>query len=398
MMNRKQLKKIKLILLCLLGGVLLTACGGGGGGGSSSSVSTGQGTVATSLTDASTNAYRAIYVTIAEVEVHPDSGGGWQTVASPNRTYNLLHLVNGVRETLGIADLDAGHYSQMRLILGDTPDSGLNILSQPHPYANYLVDQNDAVHELTVPSGLRTGLKIVHGFDIEADQRTELVLDFDALRSVVKAGASGKYLLKPTVKVHNATAGAVVAGVVSKADSSPVAHLSGVFVTAQVADPSSADAKDQVVIEGGTLSDSDGGYALFLAPGDYNLVAVRDGYMPACTAVSLQPASQTTADFALTPVAENGTGDLTGIVSIAGASADQAVTVDFRQEGICDGASTTTMITVASVNVANGGNFSVTLPVGEYQVVASTSGQTSQVLDNVTVTSGVTNDLGTFSF
>lgn len=358
----------------------------------------GQGTLSTSLTDASTHDYKAVYVTIAEVDVHPDRGGGWQTVASPNKTYNLLDLVNGVRETLGIADLDAGHYSQMRLILGETPDSGLNILSQPHPFANYLIDENDAVHELKVPSGLTTGLKIVNGFDTDADQTTELVLDFDAMRSVVKAGASGKYLLKPTVKVRNTTAGAVVSGVVSEAGSSPAAPLGGAFVTAQIADPASADARDQVVIEAGTLSASDGGYSLFLAPGDYNLVAVEDGYLPACTAVSLQPASQTTTDFALTPVANDGTGELTGTVSIAGASADQVVTVDFRQEVTCDGASAMAMITVASVNVANGGDFDVTLPVGDYQVVASTSGQTTQVLDNVTVTSGGVTNLGTFSF
>lgn len=397
-MNTKKLNKIKIFLLCLLVGGVFAACGGGGGGGSGSSVSAGQGTLATSLTDASSDAYRAIYVTIAEVQVHPDSGGGWQIVASPNKTYNLLDLVNGVRESLGIATLDAGHYSQMRLILGETPAAGINLLSQPHPYANYLIDENDAVHELKVPSGLTTGLKIVNGFDIDADQTTELVLDFDAMRSVVKAGASGKYLLKPTVKVRNTTDGAVVSGVVSKADGAPVTFLGGAFVTAQIASSASADAKDQVVIDGGTLSAADGGYSLFLAPGDYTLVATRDGYLPACTAVSLQPDSRTTADFALTPVPENGTGELTGTVSIAGASADQVVTVDFRQEVTCDGASTTTLITVASVNVANGGGFDVTLPVGDYQVVAYTAGQTTLVLDNVTVTSGVMNNLGVFSF
>jgi len=398
MMNTKKLNKIKIFLLCLLVGGVFAACGGGGGGGSGSSVSAGQGTLATSLTDASSDAYRAIYVTIAEVQVHPDSGGGWQIVASPNKTYNLLDLVNGVRESLGIATLDAGHYSQMRLILGETPDAEINLLSQPHPYANYLIDENDAVHELKVSSGLTTGLKIVNGFDIDADQTTELVLDFDAMRSVVKAGASGKYLLKPTVKVRNTTDGAVVSGVVSKAAGAPVTFLGGAFVTAQIASSASADAKDQVVIDGGTLSAADGGYSLFLAPGDYTLVATRDGYLPACTAVSLQPDSRTTADFALTPVPENGTGELTGTVSIAGASADQVVTVDFRQEVTCDGASTTTLITVASVNVANGGGFDVTLPVGDYQVVAYTAGQTTLVLDNVTVTSGVMNNLGVFSF
>jgi hypothetical protein len=390
-MNVGRMKRIRLILLCLGVGLFLTACGGGGGSGSA------QGTLSTSLIDASTNAYKAVYVTIAKVEVHPDSGGGWQTVASPNKTYNLLDLVNGVRETLGITALDAGHYTQMRLILGATPDSGVNILSQPHPYADYLIDQNDTVQELTVPSGLTTGLKIVNGFDINANQTTELVLDFDAMHSVVTAGSSGKYQLKPTVKVLNSTDGAVVSGTVSEAGATPAVSLEGALVTAQVADPAAADAKDQVAIEAGTLSAADGGYSLFLAPGGYNLVAVQDGYLPACSVVTLPSGSQNTADLALTPVAAD-PGALSGTVSIAGASADQVVTVDFRQEITCAGASASTMITVKSVNVANGGSFNVTLPAGNYQVVASTANQTTQVLDNVTVTTATTADLGTLAF
>ena len=41
----------------------------------------------------------------------------WEPVASPDKTYNLLDLTNGVREELGIADLEAGDYTQMRLLL-----------------------------------------------------------------------------------------------------------------------------------------------------------------------------------------------------------------------------------------------------------------------------------------
>ncbi|MEJ2699811.1 MAG: DUF4382 domain-containing protein [Desulfuromonadales bacterium] len=388
-MNLKNLKKTQLMLMCILVGLFLTACGGGSG--------PAQGTLSTSLTDASTDAYKAVYVTIARVEVHPDSGGGWQTVASPDKTYNLLDLVNGVRDSLGLATLDAGHYTQMRLVLGGTPDSGINILSQPHPFANYVIDQNDVVQELTAPSGMTTGLKIVNGFDIKADQTTELVLDFDAMHSVVIAGSSGKYQIKPTVKVLDSADAAIVSGVVSEAGATPPVLLDGALVTAQVADPSSADAKDQVVMEAGTLSASDGGYALFLAPGDYNLVAVENGYLPACSEVSLQPATQTTADFALSPATAD-PGSITGTVSIAGASADQVVTIDFRQEVTCDGASTSTMITVKSINVANGGAFDVTLPAGVYQVVASTYNKTTQVADNVTVATAAPTDLGEIAF
>ena len=118
-------------------------------------------------------------------------------------TVNLLDLVNGVREDLGLVDLEAGAYTQMRLIIGQTPErnGAINILSQAHPYANYVVDLNDDYHELKVPSGSQSGYKIVGGFDINTNSTTELILDFDANRSVVEAGNSGQWLLKPTVKI-----------------------------------------------------------------------------------------------------------------------------------------------------------------------------------------------------
>ena len=45
---------------------------------------------------------------------------------SPNKTYNLLELVKGVRERLGITELETGHYRQRRLIILDNPDDTIN--------------------------------------------------------------------------------------------------------------------------------------------------------------------------------------------------------------------------------------------------------------------------------
>ena len=173
--------------------------------------------------------------------------------------------------------------------------------------------------------------------------------------------------------------------------------VGGALVTAQSADPLAADAKDQVVVAAGTLSGADGGYALFLTPGDYNLVAVADGYLPACSTVSLLAATPTTADFALEP-AVAAPGSISGSVSIAGAGADQVVTLDFRQEATCNGASSATTITVRSLNVANGGTFDVALPAGTFQVVAATAGHATQVFDNVVVATAAATDLGVLAF
>ncbi len=382
-----------ILLLCFILSAFLTACGGSSGSGSGG----GSGTLSTSLTDASSDEYQAVYVTIARIEVHlggdEDTDSSWKTVAEPNGTYNLLELVNGVRQELGQTALESGAYTQMRLIIGLTPDDGLNLFDQRHRYANYVVDaDDDEIHELKVPSGPQTGLKIVAGFDINENQTTELILDFDALRSVVKAGASGQYLLKPTVKVRNTVDAAVIGGIVTDTppDTEPPTDptpLAGALITAQTSAPTAPDAKDQVVIQSGTLADEDGEYLLFLAPGSYNLTANKTGYLLSCTAVDLGTDSLTTLDFSLEEelVAP---GTVSGTVTIAGASEDQYATLDFRQAIVCNNAPGATMITVKSVNIAAGGSYAVDLPVGEYQIVASTFGATTKTFNAVTVASG----------
>ncbi len=229
-----------IMALCFL---FLSACGG------SSSSSPGTGTLSLSLTDASTDLYNAVYITIKNVEVHlggnENRPGNWQTVELPTDldtglpkdrlTVNLLELVNGVREDLGIAELEAEHYTQMRLIIDCEPDDTTNILSQNHPFANYVIDQSNPpnVRELKIPSGFQTGVKIVGGFDINTDQTTELILDFDACRSVVHAGNSRNWLLKPTIKMALLEDFSIINGIVTN-DSD--VGIEGALVSAQIFD------------------------------------------------------------------------------------------------------------------------------------------------------------------
>ena len=249
---------------------ILTGCGGGGG-----SSSGGTGTLSLSMTDAASD-FAAVYVTIDEVQIHlggnDSSPNNWRPINMQRRpiTVNLLTLTNEVREQLGLVDLPTGDYTQVRLIIGNTPENS------GYPYANYVVDKNipPNIYELKVPSGNNTGFKIVENFTIEKDQTLELVLDFDASRSIIQAGASGQWLLKPTVKIDYLREASIVKGRVTTDGTTGIA---GAMVSAQQYLPSATDNKDKVSVVTSTITDANGNYALFLSADTYNIVATMDG-------------------------------------------------------------------------------------------------------------------------
>ena len=343
--------------------MFLTACGGGGDSGSSGST----GTLSVNLTDASTIEYQAIYITIQQVAVHKDGGGGWDVISSPNKTYNLLDLVNGVREELALATLTSGHYTQMRLILTDTPDNSINILSIKHPYGNYFIDSSGQSIELKVPSGFQSGIKIVKGFDINANQTTELILDFDAARSIVKAGSSGQWLLKPTIKLLSTTEYSIISGNVG---------ASGVLVSAQAYNSLATLAEEKVEVKAATVSDDSGNYKLFLEPGSYTLVGYKDGFSPFYKNVKVVTTAGNTytENFSLGSASSTGTLS-SGTVSISGADQEQYATISIRQNATVS--FNPEQIEVKKLNVANGGTIDTGLPVGNYTAVISTFGKTT---------------------
>lgn len=374
---------------------LFIGCGGGGGGDSSSGGSAATGTLSLSLQDASSEDYRAVYVTIDRVEVHmggnENQDANWQNVLSSDKagkTYNLLEFVNGVREELGIVDLPAEHYTQMRLIIGREPDDGINVLSRSHPYANYVITKPDLdVHELKVPSGFQTGIKIVGGFDVSENQTTELVIDFDAVKSVVKAGNSGNWLLKPTIKYFRLEEYAIVRGIVTDNDGEPLVDA---LVSAQ-----QLDGDGNPVVYAATLTDEYGSYALFLNPDRddnqqddlYNIVAYQAGYVASCVEVITSPGmNQSSGTTTVSLAGPKATGTLSGTVTIAGGDAEKYATLSFRQNSSCQSADdpqafNDAYIEVKAENHAHGSLYSTVLTADEfYDVNASTFDETTNQL------------------
>lgn len=129
------------------------------------------------------------YVTIRRVELVPSGNDSIIVLSDSTRKLDLLTLQNGVTETLADTTLPAGTYSQVRLIVGTDATIRLEDGSEPR---------------LKIPSGTQTGIKIVvPAFTIGGGQDSvDVTLDFSVEDSFVKAGRSGKYIFKPTVKAE----------------------------------------------------------------------------------------------------------------------------------------------------------------------------------------------------
>jgi hypothetical protein len=148
------------------------------------------------LTDAP-GEYDEVNISVEYVEVHK-ADGGWITINNQPGTYNLLELTNGVTAVLGEAMLDAGKYTQIRLLIGE----GSNVVLDGQQY------------NLFIPSGIQTGLKLVQAFEIEPDYTYELLLDFDAHRSVRRVGQSHEFILQPAYRLQSiATSGSIAGSV-----------------------------------------------------------------------------------------------------------------------------------------------------------------------------------------
>ena len=112
------------------------------------------------------------------------------TLTDEDRTINLLQLQDGVTTTLADVTVPEGTYTQLRFVLGSE---------------NFVVTSDGEEQPLQVPSGMETGIKIIlPEVEVENDgDQIDITLDFDVEESLIRAGASGRYIFKPTVKVKS---------------------------------------------------------------------------------------------------------------------------------------------------------------------------------------------------
>jgi len=188
-MGRSSMRSTTRSLFLILAAVAIVLAGcGGGGPGSDGSLNT-SGIVRVLLSDAPTADLSEVWVTILRVELVPEADGPVVALDSgelPGQ-FELLSLADNPLE-LGVVQAPAGVYQQVRLILA----------AEGH----YILDAEEIEHELRVPSGAQTGVKVNFpdaGFVVTEGQTT-LLLDFLAGPSVHLAGASGQWLMRPVIQ------------------------------------------------------------------------------------------------------------------------------------------------------------------------------------------------------
>ena len=250
---------------------LAAGCGDGGGGGAGG----GSGTLGVSLTDAPSCGYDKVNVTVVKVRAHQsssasDTDAGWTDITlNPARKIDLLSLNNGVLTTLGETPLAAGHYTQLRLVLDPNTAVG---------FTNSVVPTGGIETPLVTPSAVQSGIKLVNEFDVIAGQRVDLLLDFDACKSIVKRG-NGTYALKPVIKVIPF----VLNGIDGFVDLALLG--SNVVVTAQ---------QGGVIVQTTSPNTQTGEFFLGrLAPGNYDVVVTVNGR--ATAVIAAVPVATTTS-------------------------------------------------------------------------------------------------------
>ncbi|MFA0962183.1 DUF4382 domain-containing protein [Roseivirga sp. BDSF3-8] len=235
------------------------------------------GTLSLSITDAPIDADLVEEAVISFTQVEVNGPEGWETVAQFEEplSINLLDYQEGDGYFITEEELPAGNYSEFRLKLS-APERDGGDAANP---GSYLKMTDGTVEPLFVPSGSQSGFKIKGEFFLQPDGVTNVTLDFNLRKSVVIAGASEKYLLKPVVRlIVNEDAG-MIDGTLVDADS-----IGGSLVVYSYDDDTFTEAELTADLEenafpnsvNSDLLDEAGDFRLaFMSSGIYDLYFVR---------------------------------------------------------------------------------------------------------------------------
>jgi hypothetical protein len=248
------------------------------------------GQVVLSLTDAPIDdtSITGVYITITGIKYHKKNNE-WKTFEEFEgpQTHNLLELQDSISVLLGDFEMEAGQYNQLRFML-DAAEKGQdqgqgNGRGQGGPSTTpgcYLEYEDGSTQDLFVPSGGQSGYKATGSFRVPSNGTVKLTADFDVRKSVVKAGNSGRYILKPTIRlVTNNEAGAIVGSVTNMPeDSSDVtiyAYENDTYSDKEATAPADEENRFSNAVTSDMVCDTNRYRLSWLAPMTYDLIVVN---------------------------------------------------------------------------------------------------------------------------
>ncbi len=169
---------------------------------------------------------------------------------------DITELIAGNSLLLTDEVVPVGILKQVRLVLSDN-----NTLK---------IEGEEELIPLDTPSAEQSGLKLNLDEELEAGFVYSFILDWNVQKSIVKAGNSGKYILKPVIKVNAEVSSGSISGkvveIIEEAETPITNQVVEVYTT------------DDLLIKD-TLTDENGDFVLQgLEAGNYILKIFREGY------------------------------------------------------------------------------------------------------------------------
>ena len=220
--------------------------------------------------------YEQVNVEIVDIQYNSsEDENGWQSF-TPEGGYpiqtDLTKLIAGNELLLSDEVIPSGWMEQIRLVLSENTTLKL--------------EGQEDLNPLKTPSAQQSGLKINLDQQLDPGFSYTFILDWDVQKSIVKAGNSGQYILKPVIRANaevnsGSVSGIVVADVIGD-ESTDLYPKEGVVVEFYTTE-------DVYVTE--TLTDTEGKFLVQgLSPGDYRIQIETLDYVPY---VSPEPVSVT---------------------------------------------------------------------------------------------------------
>ncbi|MBK5208600.1 MAG: DUF4382 domain-containing protein [Flavobacteriaceae bacterium] len=146
--------------------------------------------------------YLEVNVEIVDIQYNnSDNENGWASFGKPEDypiNVDLTTLIVGNNLLLADQIIPSGTLKQIRLVLGDG-----NTLK---------IEGQEAMMPLSTPSAMQSGLKLNMNTTLEPGFSYTFILDWDVQKSVVMAGTSGMYNLKPVIRVNAEVNSGSIAG------------------------------------------------------------------------------------------------------------------------------------------------------------------------------------------